>query len=43
LLAQLPELVQAADVPEVSRAMMREILEPMMQRIETLRAQVYGQ
>ncbi|MGP8437927.1 hypothetical protein ACT2FY_08060 [Paraburkholderia fungorum] len=43
LLAQLPELVQAADVPEVSRAMMREILEPMTQRIETLRAQVYGQ
>jgi hypothetical protein len=43
LLAQLPELVQAADVPEVSRAMMRGILEPMTQRIETLRAQVYGQ
>ena len=43
LLAQLPELVQAADVPEVSRAMIREILEPMTQRIETLRAHVYSQ
>ncbi|WP_434113786.1 hypothetical protein [Paraburkholderia caffeinilytica] len=43
LFAQLPELVRAADVPEVSRAMVRKILEPMTQRIETLRAQVYGQ
>lgn len=43
LLALLPELVQAAGVPEVSRAMMREILEPMTQRIEMLRTQGYDQ
>ncbi|HHV7525721.1 TPA: hypothetical protein ACUNF5_007302 [Burkholderia orbicola] len=40
LLAQLPVLLQEADVPEVSRATMRAIFEPMTQRIESLRTQV---
>ncbi|MEX3555524.1 MAG: hypothetical protein VB131_02475 [Burkholderia gladioli] len=38
LLAQLPAMLQEADVPEASRATIRGILKPMAQRIERLRA-----
>ncbi|RZF23427.1 hypothetical protein EVC45_44635 [Paraburkholderia sp. UYCP14C] len=40
LLAQLPALLQEADVPNISWETMRDILEPMAQRIEDLRAHV---
>ncbi|MBB5503458.1 hypothetical protein [Paraburkholderia sp. MM5384-R2] len=42
-LAHLPDLLQEADVPEVSRATMRGIFKPMAQRIEDLLAQVRRQ
>jgi hypothetical protein len=41
LLMQLPSLAQEAGTPEVVRAVMRGILEPMAQRVEYIRAQVY--
>jgi hypothetical protein len=40
LLAQLPALLQEADVLEVSRESMRAIFEPMAQRIDNLRIQI---